>query len=261
MHDEFPEWLLHSDCPPPEVREKLAAMLPTGPDAYHTIDNLCLYAYTFACANVEQRRFQSVYNRQKRRAGSKNPPPGTEHSGKELELIREAAKALHDAILASGPRARRLLNRELRKRQSPVSVDIFPGLDPERPSLLVPLHHLIGAIDGNAEEDRKGALALAGKGRPPEGIAQLVDGIGWVHRYALGRVPTHSELKKLLSAIFGNQCGFGYVNKWCAWANRRDRWEWAASAYTIPATPHHPLNSLIFRCTKIVTFKQPPFAK
>ena len=29
MHDDFPEWLLHSDAPPPEVRGKLAAMLAT----------------------------------------------------------------------------------------------------------------------------------------------------------------------------------------------------------------------------------------
>lgn len=261
MH-ELPEWLLHSDCPPPEVREKLAAMLPTGPDACCAIDNLCLIAHDFACTNIEQRRYQSVYNRQKRRAGSKNPHPGTQHAGEELELIKKAAKALYDAIHSSGPRARALLNRELRKRQVPASVDIFPGLDPERLSLLVPLYEIIVAIDGDAEEGREGLLAQVSRpGRPPEGIDQLVDGIGQEHRYALGRVPSHSELEKLLTAIFGNQCGFGYVKEWCKWANRRDRWEWAASAYAIPATPHHPLNSLIFRCTKIVTFKQPPFAK
>ena len=249
MHDEFPEWLLHSDYPPPEVREKLAAMLPTGPDACCAIDNLCLHAYTFACANIEQRRYQSVYNRQKRRAGSKNPHPGTQHAGEELERIRDAAMELHDAIVSIRPHARRLLDKELTTTRI------------GREAILHQLHHLVDAIDGNAEEDRKGALALAGKGRKTEGIASLVDGIGQEHRYALGRVPSHSELEKLLTAIFGNQCGFGYVKEWCKWANRRDRWEWAASAYAIPATPHHPLNSLIFRCTKIVTFKQPPFAK
>ena len=95
--DEFPDWLLRSDCPPPEVREKLAAMLPTGPDAYYAIDNLCLIAHDFASTNVEQRRYQSVYNRQKPRSGSKNPHPGTQHAGEELERIRDAAMELHDA--------------------------------------------------------------------------------------------------------------------------------------------------------------------
>ena len=258
MHDDFPEWLLHSDCPPPEVREKLAAMLPTGPDAYHTIDNLCLYAYTFACANVEQRRFQSVYNRQKRRAGSKNPHPGTQHAGEELERIRDAAMELHNAIVSIRPHARRLLDKELSAATTAID-QTAPR--PGREAILYQLHRLVDAIDGSTEQDRKGALAQAGKGRKTEGIAQLVDDIGRECRYALGRVPSHSELEKLLTAIFGNQCGFGYVKKWCKWANRRDRWEWAASAYTIPATPHRPSNSLIFRCTKIVTFKQPPFAK
>lgn len=222
MHDDFPEWSLHSDCPPPEVREKLAAMLPTGPDAYHTIDNLCLYAYTFACANIEQRRYQSVYNRQKRRAGSKNPHPGTQHAGEELERIKKAAKALYDAIHSSGPRARALLNRELRKRQVPASVDIFPGLDPERLSLLVPLYEIIVAIDGDAEEGREGLLAqVSRKGRPPEGIAQLVDDIGREYRFALGRVPTQSELIGLIRAIFGDQFtrGENGVKNWCTGAN------------------------------------------
>lgn len=222
MHAGFPDWLLHSDCPPPEVREKLAALLPAGPDAYYAIDNLCLIAHDFACANVEQRRYQPVYNRQKRRAGKKNPLPGTEHSGKELELIREAAKALHDAILASGPRARALLNRELRKRQVPASVDIFPGLDPERLSLLVPLYEIIVAIGGDAEGGREGLLAQVSRpGRPPEGIDQLVDGIGREYRYALGRVPTQSELIGLIRAIFGDQFtrGENGVKNWCTAAN------------------------------------------
>ncbi len=257
MHDgEFPGWLLRSDRPPPEVREKLAALLPAGPDA--TIDNLCLYAYTFACANVEQRRYQSVYNRQKRRAGKKNPHPGAQHAGEELKLIRKAAVELHNAIVSIRPHARRLLDKELSATTTAID-QTAPR--PGREAILYQLHRLVDAIDGDIEEDRKGALALAGKGRKAEGIASLVDGIGQEHRYALGRVPSHSELEKLLTAIFGNQCGFGYVKEWCKWANRRDRWEWAASAYAIPATPHHPLNSLIFRCTKIVTFKQPPFAK
>lgn len=258
MRDEFPDWLLRSDAPPPEVREKLAAMLLTGPDAYHTIDNLCLYAYTFACANIEQRRYQSVYNRQKRRAGSKNPHPGTQHAGEELKRIGDAAMELHDAIVSMRPHARRLLDKELSAATTAIDQT---APKPGREAILYQLHRLVDAIDGDIEEDRKGALALAGKGRKAEGIASLVDGIGQEHRYALGRVPSHSELEKLLTAIFGNQCGFGYVKEWCKWANRRDRWEWAAGAYAIPATPHHPLNSLIFRCTKIVTFKQPPFAK
>lgn len=258
MHDEFPDWLLRSDCPPPEVRKKLAAMLPTGPATYYAIDNLCLIAHDFACANVEQRRFQSVYNRQKRRAGSKNPHPGTQHAGEELERIRDAAMELHDAIVSIRPHARRLLDKELSATTTAID-QTAPR--PGRETILHQLHRLVDAIDGNAEDDRKGALALAGKGRKAEGIAQLVDDIGRECRYALGRVPSHSELEKLLTAIFGNQCGFGYVKEWCKWANRRDRWEWAAGAYAIPATPHRPLNYLIFRCTKIVTFKQPPFAK
>jgi len=221
MHDEFPDWLLRSDCPPPEVRKKLAAMLPTGPDAHRAIDSLCLVAHDFACTAVERRRYQSVYNLQKRRAGSKNPHPGTQHAGEELKLIKKAAKALYDAIHSSGPRARRLLNRALRKRQSPVSVDIFPGLDPERLSLLVPLYEIIVAIDGDAEEGREGLLAQVSRpGRPPEGIDQLIDDIGRELRYALGRVPTQSELIGLIRAIFGDGFGGeGEVKRWCREAN------------------------------------------
>ena len=255
MHDEFPEWLLHSDCPPPEVREKLAALLPAGPDAHRAIDNLCLIAHDFACANIEQRRYQSVYNRQKRRAGSKNPHPGTQHAGEELERIRDAAMELHNAIVSIRPHARRLLDKELSAATTAID-QTAPR--PGRETILHQLHRLVGAIDGNAEEDRKGALALAGKGRKAEGIAQLVDGIGREHRYALGRVPTQSELIGLIRAIFGYQFTRGErdVKEWCAWANRRDRWEWwAVGAYFTPSNP------LIFRCTKIVTFKQPPFAK
>ena len=269
MHDEFPDWLLRSDAPPPEVREKLAALLPAGPDAYHTIDTLCLIAHDFACANVEQRRYQSVYNRQKRRRKPKQEtenhktkvkesPPYKQHAGEELERIRDAAMELHNAIVSIRPHARRLLDKELSATTTAID-QTAPR--PGREAILYQLHRLVDAIDGSTEHGRKGALAQAGKGRKTEGIASLVDGIGQEHRYALGRVPSHSELEKLLTAIFGNQCGFGYVKEWCKWANRRDRWEWAASAYAIPATPHHPLNSLIFRCTKIVTFKQPPFAK
>jgi hypothetical protein len=134
---------------------------------------------------------------------------------------------------------------------------------PGREAILYQLHRLVDAIDGSTEQDRRGALAQAGKGRKPEGIDQLVDDIGREYRYALGRVPTQSELMGLIRAIFGDQFTRGErdVKEWCAWANRRDRWEWAAGAYAIPAPPHRPLNSLIFRCTKIVTFKQPPFAK
>ena len=218
MHDDFPEWLLHSDCPPPEVREKLAAMLPTGPDAYHPIDNLCLYAYTFACANVEQRRFQSVYNRQKRRAGSKNPHPGTQHAGEELERIRDAAMELHDAIVSIRPHARRLLDKELSATTTAIDQT---APKPGREAILYQLHRLVDAIDGSTEQDRKGALAQAGKGRKAEGIAQLVDDIGREYRYALGRVPSQSELMGLIKAIFGDQFtrGENGVKNWCTAAN------------------------------------------
>jgi len=208
MHTEFPEWLCRFGDPPAEVRKKLVAMLPTGPDAYHTIDNLCLYAYTFACANIEQRRYQSVYNRQKRRAGNKNPHPGTQHAGEELERIRNAAMELHDAIVSIRPHARRLLDKELTTTRI------------GREAILYNLHRLVDAIDGNVEDDRKGALAQAGKGRPPEGIDQLVDDIGRELRYALGRVPTQSELIGLIRAIFGDGFGGeGEVKRWCREAN------------------------------------------
>ena len=209
MHDEFPDWLLHSDYPPPEVREKLAAMLPTGPDAYYAIDNLCLIAHDFACTNIEQRRYRSVYNRQKRRAGSKNPHPGTQHAGEELKRIRGAAMELHDAIVSIRPHARRLLDKELTTTRI------------GREAILHQLHHLVDAIDGDIEEDRKGALALAGKGRKAEGIALLVDDIGRECRYALGRVPTQSELIGLIRAIFGDQFtrGENGVKNWCTAAN------------------------------------------
>lgn len=220
MHDEFPDWLLRSDCPPPEVREKLAAMLPAGPDVYYAIDNLCLHAYTFACANIEQRRCQSVYNLQKRRRKPKQEteshktkvkesPPYKQHAGEELERIRDAAMELHIAIVSIRPHARRLLDKELTTTRI------------GREAILHQLHHLIDAIDGSTVEDRKGALAQTGKGRPPEGIAQLVDDIGREYRYALGRVPTHSELIGLLKAIFGDQFTRGEhdVSEWCTAAN------------------------------------------
>ena len=218
MHDEFPEWLLHSDYPPPEVREKLAAMLPTGPDACCAIDNLCLHAYTFACANIEQRRYQSVYNRQKRRSGSKNPHPGTQHAGEELKRIRDAAMELHGAILAIKPHARRLLDKELSAATTAIDQT---APKPGREAILYQLHRLVDAIDGSTEQDRKGALALAGKGRKTEGIALLVDDIGRECRYALGRVPTQSELIGLIRAIFGDQFtrGENGVKNWCTAAN------------------------------------------
>lgn len=218
MHDEFPDWLLRSDAPPPEVREKLVAMLPTGPDAYYVIDNLCLHAYTFACTNIEQRRYQSVYNRQKRRAGSKNPHPGTQHAGEELKRIRDAAMELHDAIVSMRPHARRLLDKELSAATTAIG---RTTPKPGREAILYHLHRLVDAIDGDIEEDRKGALALAGKGRKSEGIDQLVDDIGREYRYALGRVPTQSELIGLIRAIFGDQFtrGENGVKNWCTAAN------------------------------------------
>ena len=218
MHDEFPDWLLRSDAPPPEVREKLVAMLPTGPDVCYVIDSLCLIAHDFACTNIEQRRYQSVYNRQKRRAGSKNPHPGTQHAGEELKRIRDAAMELHDAIVSMRPHARRLLDKELSAATTAID---RTAPKPAREAILYQLHRLVDAIDGNAEDDRKGALALAGKGRKTEGINQLIDDIGRELRYALGRVPSQSELIGLIRAIFGDQFtrGESGVKIWCTAAN------------------------------------------
>ena len=213
MHDEFPDWLLHSDCPPSEVRKKLAAMLPTGPATYYAIDNLCLIAHDFACAAVERRRYQSVYNCQKRRAGG-NPRPGTQHAGEELERIRRAAMELHAALWEVGPFARRALEKALHHRGHSLYT---AGVDPEDTGNRAAISALLGSI---VEATDAAAEKTAMRGRPKSGLADLIEDIGRELRYAQGRVPTQREFLDLLRLIFGDGFGGeGEVKRWCREAN------------------------------------------
>jgi hypothetical protein len=227
MHDEFPDWLLRSDAPPPEVREKLAAMLPTGPDAYHTIDNLCLYAYAFAQDEREARAYRSAYDKQKRRHKARNPRPGTQHAGAELKRIRGAAMELHVALWEVGPFARRALEKELRHRGHRLYT---AGVDPENPRAGLSEYHLhmdtgnraaISALLGSIVEATDAAAEkTAIRGRPKSGLADLIEGIGRELRYAQGRVPTQREFLDLLRLIFGDGFGGeGEVKRWCREAN------------------------------------------
>ncbi|MBM9536175.1 hypothetical protein [Desulfobulbus alkaliphilus] len=241
MHTDFPEWLLGYDPPPTEVRENILALLPEGPDAHHIMDTLCFIAHGYACDDRERRTYQDIYNRQKRKPGIKNPDPYTQHAGEELERIRAAALELRDAIESVRHHARQLLDKELRgvHRAKLLYTAEFDPANPRagrniykphmysvgRETTLHQLHHIIDAIDGNADEGREGLLAEVGRRRRPEGIKPLVEDIGREYRYALKRVPTQSELTGMLKAIFGEQFarGTGYVKEWCKTANATTR--------------------------------------
>ena len=228
MHTEFPEWLYRFENPPAEIHEKLVALVtPTGRNPEIVADTICMFAYNFAQCEREARVYRSAYDKQKRRRKARNPRPGTQHAGEELERIRRAAMELHAALWEVGPFARRALEKELHHRGHSLYT---AGVDPENPRAGLTKYRLhmdtgnraaISALLGSIVEATDAAAEkTAIRGRPKSGLADLIEDIGRELRYAQGRVPTQREFLDLLRLIFGDGFGGeGEVKRWCREAN------------------------------------------
>ena len=228
MDTEFPEWLCRFGDPPAEIREKLVALVAaTDRNPEIVADTICMFAYNFARCEREARVYRSAYDKQKRRRKARNPRPGTQHAGEELERIRRAAMELHAALWEVGPFARRALEVELRRRGHRLYT---AGVDPENPRAGLSEYRLhtdtgnrsaISALLGSIVEATDAAAEnTASRGRPKSGLADLIEDIGRELRYALGRVPTQREFVDLTRIIFGDGFGGdGEVKRWCREAN------------------------------------------